>query len=123
MKKLVKWRVSPALVISIIALVLAAGGTSLASAPVGFVAKTFGFNKVERKQAKTLIESEIKLKAPKLAVLFARTAVNATSATSAATATSATSATNAKNAGYATTASNANNANTVGGKQVKQFSS
>jgi hypothetical protein len=120
-KKHVKLRVSPALVISIIALVLAAGGTSLASAPVGFVAKTFGFNKVEHKQAKALIESEIKSKAPKLSVLFARTAVNALSANSAATAASATSASNAKTAGYATNANNANNANTVGGKQIRQF--
>jgi hypothetical protein len=120
-KKLVKRRVSPALVISILALVLAAGGTSLASVPVGFVAKTFGFNKVERKQAKTLIESEIKLKAPKLSVLFARTAANALTANSAATAASATSAATAKSAGYATTANTANNANTVGGKEVKQF--
>lgn len=121
MKKRVKLRVSPALVISIVALVLAAGGTSLASVPVGFVARTFGFNKVERRQAKALIESEIKSKAPKLSVLFARTAVNAMSATSAATAASATSAGNAKSAGYATNANNANNANTVGGKQIKQF--
>jgi hypothetical protein len=126
-EKLVKLRVSPALVISILALVLAAGGTSLASASAGFVARTFGFNKVERKQAKTLIQREIKINAPKLSVLFARTAANALSANSAATAASATSAVNAKSAanaksaGYATTAGTANNANTVGGKQIKQF--
>lgn len=121
MRKVVKGRISPALVISVVALVLAAGGTSLASAPVGFMARTFGFNKVERKQAKVLIESEIKSKAPKLSVLFAKTAVNAMSATSAATALTANSAGSAKSAGIATTANNANNSNTVGGKQIKQF--
>src|SRR5271166_5014497 len=47
MTKSSRGRVSPALVISIIALVLAAGGTSFASAPVSFVAKTLGLNGVQ----------------------------------------------------------------------------
>jgi hypothetical protein len=93
-----KGRVSPALVISIVALVLAAGGTSLAAAPIAFVAKTFGLTSKQKKQVKSIADTEIKSHAPKLSVLFANSAGSASTAGSAATAGNAASATNATHA-------------------------
>jgi hypothetical protein len=103
-----KGRISPALIVSIIALVLAAGGTSFASVPVAFLAKTLGLNSKQKKEVKSIADSEIKSKAPKLSVLFAA------SAGSAATASSATTATNAKNATSANYATAAGSATTAG---------
>jgi hypothetical protein len=102
-------RVTPALVISIIALVLAAGGTSYAGAPVAFVAKTLGLNGKQKSQAKSIAEKEIKAKASKLTVLSAKSATSAATAATAATAGTATSATTA------TTATTANAANALNG--------
>jgi hypothetical protein len=121
MRKSMRGSVSPALVISIIALVLAAGGTSLASAPVAFIAKAVGLNGKQKKQAKSIADKEIKGKASKLSVLFAQSAGSAASAASAATAGSATSAVSALNATNATNATNAGNANTVAGEAVQKF--
>ena len=121
MRESSKGRVSPALVISIVALVLAAGGTSFASAPLAFVAKTLGLNGTQKKQVTSITDKEIKSKAPKLSVLFATsagsaaTAGSAASAGSAATAGSATSATNAQNA------VTASNASSLGGTPASSY--
>jgi cytochrome c oxidase assembly protein Cox11 len=56
MRKSDKRRVSPALAISIVALVLAAGGTSYANAPVAFVAKALGLNGTQKKQVKAIAD-------------------------------------------------------------------
>ena len=109
MRRSARWRISPALVISMIALVLAAGGTSFAAAPVAFVAKVLGLNSKEKKQVTSIADNQIASKGPKLSVLFA---------TSAGTATTATNATNATNA---TTATNATNAAELGGAAASAF--
>ncbi|HEV3319868.1 MAG TPA: hypothetical protein VG053_09125 [Solirubrobacteraceae bacterium] len=124
MRKSTKGLVTPAFVISLVALILAAGGTSFASVPVAFVAKTLGLNGKQKTQVKSIADKEIKSKAPKLSVLFAKTAGSAASAGSAVTAgsaTNATNATNAANAANAANATNAGNANTVGGQTVTHF--
>jgi hypothetical protein len=118
---------SPALVISVFALVLAAGGTSFAESPVALVAKTLGLNSKQKKQVKSIADKEIGAKASALTVLSATNATNATHATSANTAgsatnaTNATTATNATNATNATTASNATNAAALGGKAPSAY--
>jgi len=118
MRKVSSVRVTPALVISIVALVLAAGGTSFASAPIAFVAKTVGLNGKQKSQVKSIAAKEIKAKAPKLSVLFASSAGSAASSGSAATAGSATNATNATNATKATTATTATTASSLSGVQI-----
>src|SRR5438067_1249636 len=105
---------SPAVVIAMVALFAALGGTSFAATKV-ITAK--------HKDAKADTKLVKKL-APSLSVKHAKTANSATSAANATHATSADSATNATNATNAThatsattatTATNATNANTVGG--------
>jgi len=116
MKNLPTRRVSPAFAISVVALVLAAGGTSFAQAPVGFIAKALGLSSTQKKQVAKIADSEISKKASTLSVLSAKSATNAsyaanaafaTNATKAVTATNAISATNATNAATATNATNA----------------
>jgi hypothetical protein len=96
--------VSPAVAISVVALVLAAGGTSFAKAPEAFIAKAVGMNSKQKHEAKSIAKKTIASAAPKLSVLHAVDATNATTATNsttAATATTATTATNANNLGGA----------------------
>jgi cytoskeletal protein RodZ len=113
MRKFPRPRVSPALVISIVALVLALGDTSMASVPVGYLSRALGLSSREQKQVKSIAEKEIAIKAPGLSVRSAATAGDAT------TAKTATSATNATNANSATTATNATNAtNAVNASQA-----
>ena len=137
---------SPALVLSMVALAIALGGTA-------FAANTVVTAKHKHKDAKA-DKKLVKKMAPKLSVKHAKTAnsattaasathatsadtatnaghatsadsatnaTHATSADSATNATHATSATNAANATHATTADTAANANTIGGKKVQQF--
>lgn len=84
-----KWRrqVSPSLVISILALIVAVGGGSLAYAALS------------QKKVKQITNKQITKRAAKLKVLRAQTAGRADSAGSADTATSATNATNAAQLG------------------------
>jgi hypothetical protein len=96
---------SPALVISLIALFVALGGTSLAATKV-LAAK--------HKDAKA-DTSLVKKLAPSLSVKHAKTADSAANATHASSADSATNATNATNAGHATTADSAANATGLAG--------
>jgi hypothetical protein len=110
MRRLRGARVSPSLVISIAALVLAAGGTSFAQAPIALVAKAVGLTRAQKKQVKTIADREINTRSPKLSVLFAKLAGDAATAASAATATKAATATNAVNATHATTATHATSA-------------
>jgi len=111
---------SPALVISLIALFVALGGTSLAASKV-LTAK--------HKDAKADTKLVRKL-APSLSVKHAKTANSATTAASAATAASATHATSADSAttaGHATSADNAavattaGNANLLGGSPPSAY--
>jgi hypothetical protein len=67
---------SPALVISIIALIFAVGGTSLAST----IGQALGLSGKQRKQVKRIADSEIKHKASGLSVKSAKTATTATTA-------------------------------------------
>jgi hypothetical protein len=67
---------SPSLVISIIALVFAVGGTSLAST----IGHALGLSGKQRKQVKKIADAEIKHKASGLSVKFAKTATTATTA-------------------------------------------
>jgi hypothetical protein len=80
---------TPALVISVLALIVAVGGGSFAIA-------SLNSNKV-KKIAKQQANKQIKKKAPKLSVKHAKTADSATKATSATNATNATNATTATN--------------------------
>jgi hypothetical protein len=107
MQRSTRQRVSPALIVSIVALVLAATGTSLAAAPVAFVAKTLGLNSTQKKQVKSIAAKQIAGEASKLSVLHAKSAESATTATDATTAANATNAANALNAVTATNATNA----------------
>jgi hypothetical protein len=113
MRKFRRPRVSPALVISIVALVLAAGGTSLASVPVAYVSEALGLSSREQKQVKSIAEKEIAVKAPGLSVRSAATAGDAATAKTATTATSAINANSATTAASATNATNAINANSA----------
>lgn len=108
-------RISPSLVISLIALVLAASGTSLASVPLGALARTLGLSSKQKKQVITLANKQIAKKAPKLSVLFARSAAKASSAV---TAIDAVNTTNAIRAASATTAGTATAANSLNGVQI-----
>jgi hypothetical protein len=113
MRRFTGRRVSPALVISIIALVLAASGTSFAAAPVALLAKALGLNSAQKKQVRSIADKQIAAESSKLSVLRAKSAESATTATTAinaVTATSATNATNAANATNAVTATSATNA-------------
>jgi hypothetical protein len=76
---------SPALWISIVALVFAVGGTSLANT----IGQAIGLSGTQRKQAKQIADSEIKHKASKLSVASAVTATRATAAVEALTAINA----------------------------------
>jgi len=115
MRRSARRHISPALVISLIALVLAAGGTSFAAAPVAFVAKALGLSSKQKKQVTSIADSQIASKGPKLSVLYAASAGTATTATNATNATNATSATNA------TTATNATNAAELGGAAASAY--
>jgi hypothetical protein len=110
-------RVSPALLVSIVALILAAGGTSLANAPVGFVAGTLGLSAKQKKQVRSIADKEIANGARKLSVRFASSAGTAASASYAATAGSAT------NAGHSSTADSATNASDLGGSPPSSYES
>jgi hypothetical protein len=94
---------SPALVISLVALFLALGGTSYAAGKV--ITSKHKDAKADTKLVKKL--------APTLSVKHATTADSATTAGSATTATSATSATSATNATHATSADTATALGTV----------
>jgi len=91
-------RVSPALVISIVALVMAVGGTALAEPPVAYIAKALGLSGKQKKQVKAIVNTEIKKQAGSLSVANAAKATNATHAAT---------ATNAGHADHAAQAANA----------------
>jgi hypothetical protein len=99
LRKIGKVRVSPALVISIVALVLAASGTSLATSSIAFLAKAVGLSRPQKKQVTKIADKEIMSKAPGLSVLSATKAGSATTATRAANAADAESANNALSLG------------------------
>ena len=89
-------RPTPALVIAIVALVLAVGGTSFAAAPVTFIAKAVGLNTRQKKRVTAIADAQIAAKASTLSVLNATNATNATNAVNAA------NALNANTVGHAT---------------------
>lgn len=102
MSSFLKHRPSPALIISIIALVAAAGGTALASGPIGSGAtKKHPDASADKKTFNRL--------APNASVKFARFAGAANTATSANTAGASNTANTANAANTANTAGNANN--------------
>ena len=78
-----KLRVSPAMAVAIVALVMAFAGTSIASTPIAFIASSLGLNGKQKKQAKSIADKEIKNKAGGLNVNSAKTAGSATSAVTA----------------------------------------
>jgi hypothetical protein len=84
-------RPSPAVAISLAALVVASSGTAFASGPIASIAKALGLSGKQKNQVTSIVDKQIAAKAPGLNVL------------SAATATNASTATNATNAGNATT--------------------
>jgi hypothetical protein len=90
---------SPAIVVSVVALVFAVAGTSVAG-----VATISVLNKKEKKQTRNIAKDEIRKSAPGLSVA---NATHATTASSATQADSATRATSAVNADHATTADSA----------------
>jgi hypothetical protein len=87
--KLRNSRLTPAMVVAIIALVVAAGGTSLAKAPVAFVAKALGLNSTQKKQVTKIADTQIRKKAKNLSVKSANTATTASSAINALSAVNA----------------------------------
>jgi hypothetical protein len=106
---------SPALVIALIALFVALGGTS-------YAAIKLPKNSVGSKQLKKNAVTGAKIKNGAVTKSKINTAgLTVPNATHASTADSATSATNATNATHATSADTATNATTVGGKKVQQF--
>jgi hypothetical protein len=117
----------PALVISLIALFVALGGTTYAatSLPKNSVGtKQLKKNAVTSKKIKNGAVTAAKINTVGLTVPtagHATSATNATHATSATNATHATSATSATSATHATSATSASNANTVDGEMVKKF--
>jgi hypothetical protein len=114
-----RWgRPSHALVIAVLALVVACGGTAAASGPVAFIGKTLGLNGKQRRQVTSIADAQITAKAPTLSVLNATSATNATNATNAFNAANATNATNAANA---TNALNATNASDLGGRPASAY--
>lgn len=98
MRYLRKARVSPALAVATIALIVALAGTSIAKVPIGFVASALGLNSKQKKQVTTIADTEIKHKAGGLSVKNAKHATSASSATTATTATTAKTATTAATA-------------------------
>lgn len=112
MKRIMGRRPSPALAISIVALVVASSGTAFASGSIATIAKALGLSHKQKSQVKSIANQQIAAKASGLSVSHASTADTATTATSATTATTATTATNA---------TNATNANTVGGDAPSAF--
>jgi hypothetical protein len=91
-------RVSPGLLVAVIGIVVALGGTAIAGTNIASSGKKHKSKHPDAKQDKKLIRSEIKKAAPKLSVA---SAVHATSADSATSATNATHATTADTAGSA----------------------
>lgn len=118
MKKFLQGVRSPAFVVSVVALMVALGGTSIASVPIAFIAKTIGLNKTQKKQVTSIADSQISKKAGKLKVSYAGTAGTAGSAT---VATSATNAVNATTATSATVAGTAVNSEELGGSAASAF--
>ncbi|HXO09269.1 MAG TPA: hypothetical protein VN880_14610 [Solirubrobacteraceae bacterium] len=116
---------SPALVVSVVALVVALGGTSYAafSLPKNSVgSKQLKKNAVTTSKIKNNAVTTSKIKNGSVTASKINTSgLTVPNAQNANHANSADSATNAANAANATNATNANNATTVGGKQVKQF--
>jgi hypothetical protein len=100
-------RLSPSMVVSLLALFVALGGTSYAAVKIN--GKNIRQNTVTGKQVKERSLGKV----PK-----AKSADTAASATTAATATKAASADNAANATQAVNATNAGDAATVGGKSA-----
>jgi hypothetical protein len=76
-------RFSPALVVSITALVLAGTGTAFGSDAVGFIAKAVGLSSKQKHQVTSIADRQISTKAAGLSVLNATHATNATNATNA----------------------------------------
>jgi hypothetical protein len=110
---------SPALVLAMVALAVALGGTAFAANSVA-TAK----HKSKHKDAKADTKL-VKKMAPKLSVKHAKTANSAKTAASATHATSADSATNATNATHATSAdsaTNATNSTNLGGHPASFYS-
>jgi hypothetical protein len=83
-------RFSPALVVSVTALVLAGTGTAFGSDAVGFIAKAVGLSSKQKKQVTSIADRQISTKAPGLSVLNATHATTATNATNASNAANAT---------------------------------
>src|SRR6202020_984299 len=106
---------SPALVVSVVALVVALGGTS-------YAAFSLPKNSVGSKQLKKNAVTTSKIKNGSVTASKINTSgLTVPNAQNANHANSADSATNAANAANATNATNANNATTVGGRQVKKL--
>jgi hypothetical protein len=100
---------SPAMVVSIIALVFALAGSAAAG-----VATISVLSKKEKKQTRNIAKDEINKAAPGLSVASAANADNATNAQTATNATTAESATNATHADNADQADNSTMVNSVG---------
>jgi hypothetical protein len=106
MRRLLAHRPSPGMIVAVIALVLAAGGTAFATNTVSVAAK--------KKHADVKQDTKlVKKLAKSLSVKFAKNAGHATSANSATNATNATSAGHASSADTATNAGHATNADTA----------
>jgi hypothetical protein len=97
-------RPSPALVVSVLALVVAVSGTAVAATAL---------TKSQKKQVRNIAANQVSQLAPDLSVAKAKSADSATSASSATSANSATTADSAAKANSATTAESANTANTA----------
>lgn len=122
---------SPALVIALIALFAALGGTGVAATKYlspksvkknSIPGDRLKSNTVTGKQVKESTLGKVPSAASADSATTATTATNATNATNATTATNATNATNATTAATATSAGTAQNAEKVGGVTVKHFS-
>jgi hypothetical protein len=107
---------SPAMVISVVALSIAIGGTGYAASTVVSPGATTA--KKKKPSESTTDKKLIKGLAPTLTVKAAKSATNATNAQNAQNAVNATNATNAQNAVNAGTANNANN---LGGQPASAF--
>jgi hypothetical protein len=98
-------RLSPAVVISTVAVVIASSGTAFAGGTIASIARSVGLSSKQKSQVRTVADNQIKDKAAKLSVL------NATNAIDADTAIQALSATNATSAETAASATNSTNLN------------
>src|SRR5437763_10144781 len=94
-------RLSPGLLVAVIGIVAALGGTALAGSNIAGSAKKHKSKHPDAKQDQKLIRAEIKKAAPTLSVASAAHATSADSATTASNATNATHAGSADTAGSA----------------------